>query len=304
MGQPFMVVFTINHRLGHPALGDHPPMLHLEGLLAWAIAQERFGPQAYRRFGRDSFEHLPVPLDTVLPGVSAGSQGFAPIARHGTTLLTRRYDRASIDPETRPIPETHPPTYKKVEILAQFLPDIIPVGTLYAPYLVFFGRGDPDAVRILLQRHIHFLGHKRGSGYGQVLRCDVFSTTTDWSWSRYDTDGIHLHRPLPVDPEAVATAIGVQWGTTARSVWRVQATKWPQQPMALVPPYYDPNRQVPCYVPDHFGLVEPAEFLHTAWPEYAPWRLNADDTFDENTEPDEGPDFLDAAISFSEGAPL
>lgn len=289
--QPFIVVFTLSAPVAHGS-ADRPPFLMLDGLVGYAVAQEMFGPYAFaRRRKRDELIELPLPLDSVLPGIYAASQGFAPIAREIATVLTRPYGRATLDPFFVSKANGKNGKITKVTIQAEFAPDLIPISALAAPMMVFFGRGDVMEVERLLRRHIRFLGHKRGAGYGHIVHVDVVPQSTDWSWSRWDNDGVHLHRALPADSEAVSHVLSQQWGANAADWWQQHSAIQPQLRLATAPPYHDPDRQQWCYVPEHYGLVEAAEFLEH-WPGFAPWKrsdpigdLELDEIPDEDEEP-------------------
>lgn len=290
--QPFIVIFTLTAPVAH-GIADHPPFLMLDGLVGYAVAQELFGPRAYtRRAHKNTFVDLVLPLDTVLPGVYAASQGFAPIARSSMVVLTSPYDRGAID---KFAVRNKKGQYMPPVVPAKHLPSVIPIAALQAPQMVFFGRGDYSEVEQLLKHHIRFLGFKRGAGMGHVVGVEVVPTTTDWSWSRWDGDTLHLHRALPVDTALVSTAVAAQWGPQAGTWWDQNESRQPRTRLAVSPPYHDPNRQQWCYEPAHYGLSEAAEFLNQ-WPEYAPWNRSVmlcdeedeagpdDDIWDENEE--------------------
>lgn len=285
----FMVVFTLSAPLAH-GVADHPPFLMLDGLLGYAVAQEMFGPRAFtRRPHSHAYIDLPLPLDQVLPGVQAASQGFAPIARGGVSVLVSPYDRAGVDQFSEYSVKNK--RHHDTQIPARYNSAVIPVTTLTSPYFVFFGRGDIAEVDRLLRTHIRFLGHKRGAGFGHVVNLKVTPTEVDWSWSRWDADGMHLHRALPRDAEAVRAAIEAQWGAEAAAWWATHESEAAVTQLAVSPPYHDPDRQQWCYEPDHYGLAEASHFLST-WSGYAPWcAVEDDDLVDDDLIPfDELPD--------------
>lgn len=274
----FMAIFTLSAPLAH-GVADHPPFSMLDGLLGYAVAQETFGPRAFtRRPHSHTYIDLPLPLDQVLPGVHAASQGFAPIARGGISVLVSPYDRSGIDQFSEYSKKND--CWQATQVTARHNNAVIPITTLTSPYFVFFGRGDMSEVERLLRTHIRFLGHKRGAGFGHVVDLKVLPAPVDWSWSRWDAEGVHFHRALPRDAQGVQAAIEAQWGPEAATWWQDHEAEAAVTQLAISPPYHDPNRQQWCYEPDQYGLSEASAFL-SSWPGYAPWKISEDVDDDE-----------------------
>lgn len=243
---PFAVTFHLSAPVA-AGQGPKPPMIMLDGLVAYAVAQETFGPRGFtRRPHRNTFVDLPLPLATVMPGLYAASQGFVARSRRQLAVLTQRDDHSESKSKTR----------------AQFQPRLIPLAATATPAMTFFGRGDLDQVLTLLRWHIKFLGSKRASGYGHIVKITGEPVPVDLSWGRFDALGLHFHRPMPVDcAEDLNQIIGDMWGAPAQQWWTEHAAEWPRDRLALSAPYYDPARQQWCYSPDEFGLIEPVSFL-------------------------------------------
>ncbi len=230
----------------------------LDGLLSYAVAQETFGARAFtRRPTRNQFIDLPLPLDSILPGVYAASQGFTTMSRRNFTMITQlndgllRYNNFN---------------HKATSTRASLQGSMVPFSTLSTPSLTFFGCGDGSAVLALLRRHIKFLGRKRSIGYGHILSIRLTPLDEDLSWSRFHPEtGLHFHRPMPLNtPDLLRQLIETRWTASAAEWWEAHQQEWPQERLALSSPYYDPTRQQLCYSPDEYGLIESVDFLPAA----------------------------------------
>lgn len=240
--------------------GSRPPLVMLDGLVGYGVARERFGPAAStRQPHRDPFIDLPLPLERIGP-VWAASQGFCPTGRRQLALLTHINDRRGVKEPAHYSAQKQ--KWQAPDISARFGPVVLPIPLWVAPEMVFFGAGDGPAVLRLMQEHITFLGHKRGSGYGQVVRMHLIPLERDWSIGHWTGTDFVLHRPWPVDHAALLLAyIGRTWGAEAASWWSREAAGWPRAYLAAHPPYYDSQAHQWCFAPSEYGLAEAVSWL-------------------------------------------
>lgn len=233
--------------------GPRPPCLMLDGLVGFGVARERFGAAvSARQPHRDVFVDLPLPLDQASATVWAASQGFSAVGVRRTALLTHINDRHAV--------------VEPVKVSPRFGPAVVAIPLWVTPEMVFFGSGDGEAVLRLLRRHITFLGHKRGSGFGLVAQMRLTPLDQDWSIGHWDGAAYVLHRPWPVAEAAALLAyIVATWGEDAAAWWMAHADAWPRAYLAVRPPYHDPRAHQWCFAPSAYGLAETVPWLPAAF---------------------------------------
>lgn len=254
-----MEAFAITFHLASPIAageGIRPPYLMLDGLVGYAVAQERFGAGAYhRRANREGFEDLAVPLTAWAPHLYAASQGLAERGLRRLVMLTCPDPRANV-----------------ITRVASGVPDgtnrtppvVLPLTTFHTPRLTFFGHGEFEETLGLLRRHVHFLGHKRAVGFGHVTHITGQILDQDASWGRWDGERLWLHRPFPQEADSVLTAlIDAEAGSAARRWWETHRARWPVDRLAWRMPYYLGTSATACWEPSHWGLAHAVPGLET-----------------------------------------
>lgn len=257
MSRPFAIAI----RLAAPIAGGEmqkPPVIMLDGLLGFAVAQEVFDGQGYRRHPhRDKFVDLPLPLAEPLPGIWAASQGLVATGLRAREFYTRPYDLPDAD---TPGVQQHLPR--------PMLPVLYGLPLMVAPEIRFYGVGDLERCLDLLRMHIRYIGHKRGSGYGAVAEITGAYIGVDYSLARYDAleDRVILHRAIPTALDAeFAHYLEATFGPAARVAWERQRKEHGVAYYAARPPYYLPTNQVACFVPDAEGLATPEHSPFENW---------------------------------------
>lgn len=98
----------------------------------------------------------------------------------------------------------------------------IPVYYLLAHYVDWYVVGDPEEIEYLLTRWITSIGHKRGHGWGHVLRWEVAEVDHDWSEIKGNvlTRGV-LHLSSTVTSDTIYREYGIRAPYWHPSTWRM-----------------------------------------------------------------------------------
>lgn len=213
MTLPLVVTATLE-----APIAGHDAPLHLDGLLAWALARESGSVTVDTESDVTDFD-LPLARER---GVWLCSVGLYEIERHVPAWVNRRFplEHALRRSEMRRLNDRSGPTRSfRVPLPAAFLRD---------DRIVWFCRSD-DPLRLLsLVSRVRYVGRKRSVGYGRVRCYDVAVLEDVWpGFPVLDPDG----QPLRNLPEG--------WPGVAETV--------PLERVPISPPYWMTERAVPGY---------------------------------------------------------
>ena len=227
--KPCKVMF----RLGSPVILSMPWIM-LDGLLAYALAQDIFGPEWHEL---DFRKPLPIAENLALPVKRIELQGTylyaASCSRFETPASSTVRVRKRVSVDDLAYLDSPP---KRVDGVRGDLKSYdMQFPAITAKVCTFHAVGDPGEIERLCGS-IDCLGKKRALGSGRVTGFHVEPENVDRSF--FLEPGGLLNKPVPV---ASLTALGLG-----------QLAGKPVAMLASKPPYWDPSGMVPCVCPEGF----------------------------------------------------
>lgn len=186
----------------------------------------------FERCGDPDAAHGTVPLVCTHGLFHASAAIFEPLESRRVSFVANLRAHHALDPDLL-LRNNKGGVHKKMSLTRRqgFGPVMNEYTAFDTPEIAWYAQGDGDAVRRLLDLEgAHFIGKRRGSGFGEVSR---------WEVEEGELDGVVGPFGEPLRPVPVEMFSGDGSAPRVEAAWR--------------PPYWHPGNRAICHAPEAFA---------------------------------------------------